>query len=152
MRLLPDRSRLSIKTNNRTTNEKRSTPRLRTPSRYSAPRPDQQRVQQDPHPEEHLGGSLPVPHRIQQGRALVLHPSSRRPERPTGEIHVSLWQGDVGQRRGDQEASGSGPQQADRVRQSRTRRAEQETNRSERQARGVLQSHGRSSVHPQLGE
>ena len=135
MRLLPDRSRLSIKTNNRTTNEKRSTPRLRTPSGYSAPRPDQQRVQQDPHPEEHHGGSLPVPHRIQQGCALVLHPSSRRPERPTGEIHGTLRQGDAGQGRGNQEAPGSGPEQADRVRESRTRRAEQETDRAERQAR-----------------
>ena len=135
MRLLPDRSRLITKTNNRGTNEKCSTPRLRTPSRYSAPRPDQQRVQQDPHPEEHLGGSLLVSHRIQQGCSFVLHPGPRRSERPAGEIHVSLWQGDAGQGRGNQKASGSGSEQADRVRESRTRRAEQETDRAERQAR-----------------
>ena len=135
MRLLPDRSRLSTKTNNRTTDEKRSTPRLRTQSRHSAPRPDQQGVQQDPHPEEHHGGSLPVPHRIQQGCAFVLHTGSRRSERPSGEIHGSLRQGDAGQGRRNQEASGSGSEQADRVRQSRTRRAEQETDRAERQAR-----------------
>ena len=147
MRLLPDRSRLSIKTNNRTTNEKRSTPRLRTSSRYSAPRPDQQGVQQDPYPEEHHGGSLLIPHRIQQGCTLVLHPGSRRSERPAGEIHVSLRQGDAGQRRGDQEASGSGPEQADRFCQVRTRRTEQEADRAEFQTRGVLQSHGSNFRH-----
>ena len=135
MRLLPDRSRLSIKTNNRTTNEKRSTPRLRTPSRYSAPRPNQQRVQQDPHSEKHHGGALLVPHRIQQGCSFVLHPGPRRSERPAGEVHGTLRQGNAGQGRGNQEASGSGSEQADRFRQSRTRRAEQETNRAERQAR-----------------
>ena len=36
---------------------------------------------------------------------------------------------------GLKEAPGSGPEQADRVRESRTRRAEQETDRAERQAR-----------------